>query len=44
MIKAIIFDLDNCLAAANEVGEHLFGYSRKEAEASSGSARSSESA
>jgi FMN phosphatase YigB (HAD superfamily) len=24
MIKAIIFDLDNCLAAANEVGEHLF--------------------
>jgi putative hydrolase of the HAD superfamily len=23
MIKAIIFDLDNCLAAANEVGEHL---------------------
>jgi FMN phosphatase YigB (HAD superfamily) len=24
MIKALIFDLDNCLAAANEVGEHLF--------------------
>jgi FMN phosphatase YigB (HAD superfamily) len=24
MIKAIIFDLDNCIAAANEVGEHLF--------------------
>jgi phosphoglycolate phosphatase-like HAD superfamily hydrolase len=24
MIKALIFDLDNCLAAANEVGEELF--------------------
>jgi FMN phosphatase YigB (HAD superfamily) len=24
MIKALIFDLDNCLAAANEFGEHLF--------------------
>ncbi|MBD3887178.1 HAD family hydrolase [Phormidium tenue FACHB-886] len=24
MIKALIFDLDNCLAAANEVGEQLF--------------------
>ena len=24
MIRALIFDLDNCLAAANEVGEHLF--------------------
>ncbi len=24
VIKAIIFDLDNCLAAANEVGEQLF--------------------
>jgi putative hydrolase of the HAD superfamily len=24
MIKALIFDLDNCLAAANEVGEDLF--------------------
>jgi len=24
MIKAIIFDLDNCLAAANEVGEDLY--------------------
>ncbi len=24
MIKALIFDLDNCLAAANEVEEHLF--------------------
>jgi putative hydrolase of the HAD superfamily len=24
MIKAVIFDLDSCLAAANEVGEHLF--------------------
>ena len=24
MIKAVIFDLDNCLAAANEVGERLF--------------------
>lgn len=24
MIKALIFDLDNCLAAANEIGEHLF--------------------
>ncbi len=23
MIRAIIFDLDNCLAAANEVGDHL---------------------
>ena len=25
MIRAVIFDLDNCLAAANEVGERLFG-------------------
>ena len=25
MIKALIFDLDNCLAAASEVGEELFG-------------------
>src|SRR4051794_33542663 len=24
MIKAVIFDLDSCLAAANEVGEALF--------------------
>src|SRR5262249_35441462 len=24
MIKALIFDLDSCLSAANEVGEHLF--------------------
>lgn len=24
MIRAIIFDLDSCLAAANEVGDHLF--------------------
>jgi FMN phosphatase YigB (HAD superfamily) len=24
MIKALIFDLDNCLAAANEVGDELF--------------------
>jgi FMN phosphatase YigB (HAD superfamily) len=24
MIKALIFDLDNCLAAANEVGEEVF--------------------
>ena len=24
MIRALIFDLDNCLAAANEIGEHLF--------------------
>jgi hypothetical protein len=24
MIKALIFDLDNCLAAANEVGEDVF--------------------
>ena len=24
MIKALIFDLDTCLAAANEVGDHLF--------------------
>jgi hypothetical protein len=24
MIKALIFDLDNCLAAANEVGDDLF--------------------
>ena len=24
MFRALIFDLDNCLAAANEVGEHLF--------------------
>lgn len=24
MIKAIIFDLDSCLAAADEVGQHLF--------------------
>jgi hypothetical protein len=24
MIKALIFDLDNCLAAANEVGEEPF--------------------
>lgn len=24
MVKALIFDLDNCLAAANEVGEQLF--------------------
>jgi FMN phosphatase YigB (HAD superfamily) len=24
MIRALIFDLDNCLAAANEVGEHVF--------------------
>lgn len=24
MIKALIFDLDSCLAAANEVGDHLF--------------------
>src|SRR5580765_7952350 len=24
MVKALIFDLDNCLAAANEVGEELF--------------------
>ena len=24
MIKAIIFDLDSCLAAADEVGEQLF--------------------
>ena len=24
MIRAVIFDLDNCLAAANEVGEGLF--------------------
>lgn len=24
MIKALIFDLDNCLAAANGVEEHLF--------------------
>ena len=25
MIKALIFDLDSCLSAANEVGDHLFG-------------------
>jgi len=24
MTKALIFDLDNCLAPANEVGEELF--------------------
>ena len=24
MIKALIFDLDNCLAAATEVGEDLY--------------------
>ena len=24
MIRAVIFDLDSCLAAANEVGDHLF--------------------
>ena len=24
MIKALIFDLDSCLSAANEVGDHLF--------------------
>ncbi len=24
MTRALIFDLDNCLAAANEIGEHLF--------------------
>jgi putative hydrolase of the HAD superfamily len=24
MIKALLFDLDSCLCAANEVGDHLF--------------------
>jgi len=43
MIKALIFDLDSCLCAANEVGDHLFAAAFEAIRASNHGAVSEES-